>query len=222
MLGLGYGIELLTEFERNSAPGQDGLRAALDGDGMIGFARAFAKQRIEGGMPCASITLQWSDFDAKTDFDVIDHEDRARRLNALIEGLSPCVVFFLHRTDVLSQAISHVLANGSGYYHSTCPEGRRPQRARVPYNREEIEEYLIYTRRCYAEWSHLFSVAGVVPEVLHYEDFVQDPIQNFASLAQRIAGCSFKPEAISAASAFHSKISNETDEAFRARYLAGE
>jgi LPS sulfotransferase NodH len=232
MLGLGYGIELLTEFERNSAPGQHRLRSAFVSEGMSGLARAFAKQSIESGMPCASITLQWSDFDAKSDFEIIDHEDRASRLKALIDGLNPCVIFFLRRRDVLAQAISHFLANESGYFHSTCSEGRRPQRAGVRYNHSEIERYLVYTQRCYAEWINLFAVAGVTPEVLHYEDFVEDQTQSFAGLADRIAGRSFLPEAINtrsllpeaitAASASYTKVSDEIDNAFRARYLAGE
>jgi LPS sulfotransferase NodH len=222
MLGLGYSIELLTEFERNSAPGQHLLRAALDSEGMSGLAKEFTKLQIEAGMPCACMTLQWSNFDAKYDSDIIDHEDRASRLNAIIDSLSPCVVFLLRRRDVLSQAISHFLANESGYYHSTCPEGGRLQRARVRYKRADIERFLVYTQRCYAEWSNLFAVAGVVPEVLYYENFVENPIQSFTDLADRIAERSFKPEVITAASVFYRKLSDETDEAFRTRYIAGE
>jgi LPS sulfotransferase NodH len=102
----------------------------------------------------------------------------------------------------------------------------------VRYNHSEIERYLVYTQRCYAEWINLFAVAGVKPEVLHYEDFVEDQTQSFAGLADRIAGRSFLPEAINtrsllpeaitAASASYTKVSDEIDNAFRARYLAGE
>ncbi len=221
MLGLGYALELMTEFGRGSAPGQERLRAALASEGMSGLAKAFAQHSYDAGMKCAGITLQWSDFDAKDDFEIIDHEDRSDRLKALIDGLNPCIVFFLQRRDVLSQAVSHFLANESQYYHSTCPEELRPQRARVSYNRAEIEKFLSYTQRCYAEWSNLFARAGVVPQTLYYEDFVDNPLQSYADLAERIAGTSFKPEVIAAAAAFHSKISDEKDKAFRARYLEG-
>jgi LPS sulfotransferase NodH len=222
MLGLGYAIELLTEFQQNSAPEQELLQAEFDREGMYSLAKCFVKQSIEADAPCASITLQWSDFDAKDDFEIIYHAGRVKKLKALINGLSPCIVFFLRRRDVLSQGISHFLASQSGYYHSTSPEERRYQRAYVRYDRVEIERYSVYTQRCYAEWSNLFALSGIVPEILYYEDFVESPIQSFSNLAERIAGRSFKPELIMAASTFCSKVSDETDNAFRKRYLAGE
>jgi LPS sulfotransferase NodH len=215
-LGLGYGEEVLTHFARNCAPGQDRLRAAFDGEGMAGFARAFAKVRIEAGEPCVGVTLQW------TNLEIIAAEKQPSELAAFIEALSPCVVFFLRRRDVLSQAISHYLMMESGYYHSTSPESRRPQRASVRYNRCEIDKYLEFTQRSYAGWSDLFAAADVVPEVLDYENFVDDPKRAFISLAERIAGRSFEPEAIIAAAACQSKISDETDSAFRARYLEAD
>lgn len=216
MLGLGYGMELLTEFERNCAPGQDRLRAALDSEGMAGLARTFAKERIEAGMPCVGVTLQG------VNLDMIQAERRPGELTAFVEALSPCIVFFLQRRDVLSQAISHYLMMESGYYHSTWPESRRSQRATVRYDRAEIERFLEFTERGYAGWSDLFAAAGLVPEILHYEDFIDDPKRSYAGLAERIAGRSFEPEAIVAAAACYSKVSDETDIAFRARYLAGK
>ncbi len=222
MLGLGYAIELLTEFQQGSAPGQELLEAAFDDEGMCGLAKCFVKQSIEAGAPCVSMTLQWSDFDAKDDFEIIYHAGRVRKLKALVDSLSPCIVFFLQRRDILSQGISHFLANQSGYYHSTSPQERRSQRASVRYDRAEIERYSVYTERCYAEWNNLFALAGITPEILWYENFVESPGHHFSNLAERIAGRTFKPEIISAASAFCSKVSDETDIAFRTRYLAGE
>ncbi len=222
MLGLGYAIELLTEFQQNSAPEQEALQSGFDSGGMHGLIKHFLKYSFEVGAPCASITLQWSDFDAKDDFEIIYHQGRVKKLKAIIDGLSPCAVFFLQRRDVLSQSISHMLASKSGFYHSTCSKERKLHRARVHYDRPEVERYLAYTKRCYIEWNNLFMLAGIVPDVLYYEDFVENPVERFSSLAVRIANISIEPEFISAASLSRSKVSDETDINFRTRYLSGE
>jgi len=215
-LGLGDGMELLTEFERNCAPEQARLSAAADSGGMAGLARAFAEVTVEEGLPCVGLALQWNNLD------VIPTERRPAELTGFIRALNPCTVFFLRRRDVLAQAISHYLMFESGYAHSTDPDSARQQRAGVPYDRAVLDRWVAFTRQGYAGWSNLFAAAGMEPVNLYYEDFVDNPKTSFAGLAERIAGRGFDPEVVGAAATGLSRVSDEKNEVFRARYLAGE
>jgi LPS sulfotransferase NodH len=212
-LGVGHGLELLTEFERGCAPEQERLNAAWS-VGVPEFIRCFSEITYCDGFPSVGISIQWSNLHSVT-------PETVQTLLDIDSALTPSVLYFLRRRDILGQAISHFMMMESGYAHSTEADDLRERRDHVFYNRDKIQDSVNHTLGSYAGWDKLFEVSNIKPALLYYEDFVDNPVVAFGDLAEQISGVRFSPERIEEAAKGLRKISNTTEEIFRKLYLVG-
>jgi LPS sulfotransferase NodH len=211
-LGVGHGLELLTEFERGHAPEQERLTAAQAG-GMREFLNCFSEITHRDGFPSVGISIQWSNL----------HSVLPETMQMLLDiesALTPSILFFLKRRDILGQAISHFLMMESGYAHSTEADDLRERRDLVLYDREKLQDSINHTQGSYAGWEHLFAMTEIQPVTLYYEDFVDNPVVAFGDLAEQISGIRFSTERIVEAVSGLRKISDARDENIRRIYLA--
>lgn len=212
-LGVGHGLELLTEFDRGSAPEQARLAAARV-DGVRDFLHCFAEITHRDGFPSVGISVQWSNL----------HNvgpETVQTLREIESALTPSILYFLRRRDIVGQAISHFMMMESGYAHSTESDDLRRRRDRVRYDREKLQDSMNHTLGSYAGWEHLFEMAEIQPVTLYYEDFVDNPVVAFGDLAEQISGVRFATDRIVDAVSGLRKIACDRNEAFRTLYLAG-
>jgi LPS sulfotransferase NodH len=212
-LGVGHGLELLTEFERGCAPEQERLNAAW----LVGvpeFIKCFSQITHCDGFSSVGISIQWSNLHSVIPATV-------QTLLDIQSALMPSALYFLRRRDILGQAISHFMMMESGYAHSTEADYLRERRNHVLYNRDKIQESVNHTLGSYAGWEKIFEIAKIQPALLYYEDFVDNPVVAFGDLAEQISGVRFSPERIEEAASGLRKISNTTEEIFRRLYLVG-
>lgn len=214
-LGLGYGLELLTEFARGAAPDQDLLQAAYRRKGMAGLASTYMETDRKKGYPCSGVTLQWTNMSSIAD------GEKVAELAAFIDALQPCKLFFLRRKDVLAQAISHYIMMKTGYSHSTSPGHLRSKRSQISYNRDEIKKYIEFTEQSYEGWEGIFCKLNINPNIIYYEDFMNDPAENFLELSYLISETSYSVESITGAMSCQEKLSDSIDDDFISRFKDG-
>lgn len=100
----------------------------------------------------------------------------------IIEILNIKYYIFLHRKDVLEQAISYEIAQQSGSFISFIQKNKN----KLIYNKVKIRNKINLIKKHNQEWENYFENTNVKPLFISYEDFLSSPkvvIQNiFKSL----------------------------------------
>jgi len=117
---------------------------------------------------------------------------------------------YLRREDLIAQAISLSRAIKTGEWHSTYAHCSDPE-----ISMDELITNLRLLRRMEADWEVIFSVLGIMPLRLTYEQCLNSPFDTFESI-RKLLGISWRVNPLTIKSRF-SSLSEKQDSLWRRR-----
>lgn len=108
----------------------------------------------------------------------------ARRV---LEHLVPAPSYvWIGRGDLDRQTVSHFVALGTGQWVDTGDGGEPPPPP--PYDFERLEQIRHYLATCEQAWARYFSVNGIEPLRVEYEDLASDYVGTMAAVVKFLGG----------------------------------
>lgn len=141
-----------------------------------GFVRAaLAAGRTGNGVFAARI--MWGTLDHLADrLATVHPASRGGGLDLLNRTFGQMGFVFLHRDDVLAQAVSWHRAEQTNVWHRTHPEGPKRPEQEPRFDFDQISELLQTIEAHNSAWRAWFASVGVRPHVVRYEDLDADPV----------------------------------------------
>ena len=140
------------------------------------FVRAaLAAGRTENGVFAARI--MWGTLDQLVDRLVTVHPAPAGDdLGLLNQVFGQTAFVYLHRDDVLAQAVSWHRAEQTNVWHRTDQEESQAPGQEPRYDFDQIRELVQTIEEHNSAWRAWFASVGVQPHVVRYEDLDADPV----------------------------------------------
>ena len=110
-----------------------------------------------------------------------------REVRNVLEQLLPDVKYvWIGRRDLDRQVVSHFVALGTGQWVDTGDGGEPPPPP--PYDFGKLEEIRSYLATCEQAWARYFTVNGIEPLRIDYEDLAEDYASTMAKVVSYLGG----------------------------------
>jgi LPS sulfotransferase NodH len=150
-------------------------------DGLVDYVAQVRRHRTDTA-GTFSVKLFWSDLEdiekgLRPKATSSRHSAHSVHVRALadIETLFPGPIFIrLARKDKIRQAVSQMMAAGTGIWRQIPGQGCEEPSATPGYDYQRIGEIIAYSRYCDEQWNNFFSANEISPYVVTYENLARD------------------------------------------------